>query len=171
MKYFIWSLAVLILLLLQVAILKPLHLLPANIVLVFLILTLLFDGFSTALIVAIVGGIMLDFLAGTNLGLMTLSLLLILALGQALFELFLSRSPSWLMTFGLIAVGSLIFGVCFLAVNSLFWLFYRGVAINFTGFWLSQLWQILFNLILAYPLFKYLSLTQWIYAQSLRNRK
>ncbi len=171
MRIFIFTVAIFLLLVLQAAVLAPLHFVPVNTVLVLLILALMFEDFNTALLVALSGGIMLDLLSGTSLGLITLSLVLLVSLGQVAFELFLARQPRWPLLGIAVLTGTAGWGICFLAVNWLFGWFGRGVFVGWTEFWRNQLWLIFFNLILIYPVLKYLSLINWVYAKSVRNRK
>ncbi|OGE87712.1 MAG: hypothetical protein A3J07_03295 [Candidatus Doudnabacteria bacterium RIFCSPLOWO2_02_FULL_49_13] len=170
MKIFIWILAVFSLLVLQNGVLAPLHLMPANLILVLMIMALLFDGIQTALIICLSGGIMLDFLAGANLGQVTLALLFTALISFTLFELFISREPNWMLVAVCVAGVTGLFAVGFALSNWLFGSLGIGLDLISKSFWTNQFpLSLIFNLIFAYPVAKYFSLTQFVYAKSIRH--
>lgn len=178
MKILIWVLAIFILLVLQAGVLVPLHLGAANLVLVLVVVVFLSGGWDTALMVSLIGGLMLDFLSGNAVGLITMSLLSVLIAAHLMFEAFLTSESGWLIRLTTIAVATWIFGLSLLGFNWLFNLFYLGVAINLKSFLFDQwILSLILNLALTYPVVKYLQLVKFIiskkiarpHEQSIRN--
>jgi hypothetical protein len=170
MRIFIWVLATFLLLTLQLGVLAPLHIAPVNLILIFLILALLSDRLQSATIIALSGGLMLDFLSSARDGMITLAFLSTLAIIYFLLEVFLNRQLNNLILGVSVAGGTWIFALCLFVSNWVFNWFDGGQLINFRHFATEQIfWSLLFNLILAYPVWKYLSLVELAIAKFTKN--
>jgi hypothetical protein len=172
MKILIWIAAIFILLVLQAGVLVPLHLGTANLILVLMVLVFLSEGWDTALMVGLIGGLMLDGLSGNATGMITMSLLLVLIVMHLMFEAFLTSESGWLITFVSVAGLTWIFGLLLLGFNWLFNLFHVGVALNLKSFLFNQfIVSLILNLVFTYPVAKYLQLVnKATHEQSIRNQ-
>ena len=158
MRILLWALAVFLLLVFQSAVLKPLGIAPVNLVLILLVLALLLDSPYTAGLIALSGGIILDFLSGTGDGLFTLSLLLVLSIMYFMFEAFLNRELNNWIVAASIAAATWIFAACLILSNWIFNWFNQGQVLNWPSFvWEYLVLSLIFNLALTYPVWKYLS--------------
>lgn len=170
MRILIWTVAVFFLLVLQSAVLAPFYLGLANVVLILLVLALLLDSPQTAITIALAGGIMMDFLSGAGDGLMTLSFLLVLSVMYFLFEAFLNRELNNWIVAASIAAATWIFALSWLFSNWIFNWFNQGTVIN----WQSFMWEylalsLILNIILTYPVWKYLSWVEFLIGQLTRK--
>lgn len=163
MRIAIWIVAVFILLALQVGILVPLSIAPVNLVLVLLVLALLLDSPQTAVVIASTGGVMMDLLSGAGDGLFTFSLLGVTGIMYFLFEVFLNRDLNNWIVAGSIAAATCLYALVLFGVNSVFGLFGHGAGFNFSNF-ITQyvVWSLLFNLLLTYPVWYYLSGVEFV---------
>ena len=159
MRYVIWISGIFLLLVLQIAVLVPLHLWPVNLILVFMAVALLLGGFQTALFICLAGGIMLDFVTGTTDGLITFSLLVLLITIYLLFETFFAHESNQLVLFATVAASTWLYGLFLLVFNELFNLLGQGWPLEWHNFLLNQfVWSLIFNLLLTYPVIKYFNL-------------
>ena len=161
MRVLIWTLAVFLLLALQSGVLLPLSIAPVNLILILLVLALLLDSPQTAATIAVAGGLMLDFLSGTGDGLITLSLLLTFSTMYFLFEAFLNRElNNWIVAVSIVGA-TWIFAFLMLLSNWIFNWFGQGSAVDWKSFaWEHLILSLVFNLLLTYPVWKYLSFVE-----------
>lgn len=158
MRIAILIVAVFILLALQAGVLVPLGIVSANLVLILLVLALLLDSPQTAVTIAASGGVMLDFLSGTGDGLFTLSMLGVMGVMYFLFEVFLNRDLNNWIVAGSIAAATWLFAFILFGANWLFNWFSQGAGVNVSSFVTHYLaWSLLFNLLLTYPIWYYLT--------------
>jgi hypothetical protein len=163
MRFAIWILAVFILLALQAGVLLPLHIAPANVILILLVLVLLLDSPQTALTIAGAGGVMLDFLSGTGDGLFTLSFLAVTGLMYFLFEVFLNRDLNNWIVAGSVAAATWLFALILFVGNWVFNWFGLGAGLDISSFaWQYVVLSLLFNLVLTYPIWYYLSAVELV---------
>lgn len=171
MRILIWIVAVFLLLVLQTALLAPFHLGLANLVLILLVLALLLDSPQTAVTIAVAGGIMLDFLSGSGDGLMTLSFLLVLSAMYFLFETFLNRELNNWIVAASIGAATWIFAVSWAISNWIFNWFGQGVRVDWQIFaWEYLGLSLVLNIILTYPVWKYLSLVEFLIGKLIRKK-
>ncbi len=166
MKNFIWVLIIFLLVVLEGALLKPLHLAPVNLVLLLVMASIMFSTLNQTLLLAVAGGIIVDFVSATPDGFFALIFLGTSLTVYFLFNQLLSRHPGRLVMFGSVVFASIVFNLWFLGLNSLFGIFHAARPLLLSDFLLRQVsLALVFNLLFAYPMFEGYS-----YVQSLRKR-
>ncbi len=165
MKNFLWVLIIFGLIVLQAALLRPLHMTTVNLSLLLIVASIMFATLNQTLLLAVAAGIMIDFVSAAPDGFFSLIFLGTALTAYFLFNQLLSRHPSRLVMFGSVVFASILFNLWFLAINSLFGVFNLSLPIIFNDFLMRQvLLALLFNLLFAYPIFQFYS-----YVQSVRN--
>lgn len=145
---------------------RPLHIAPVNLVLLLVMASIMFSTLNQTLLLAVAGGIIVDFVSAAPDGFFALVFLGTSLTVYFLFNQLLSRHPSRLVMFGSVVFASILFNLWFLGINSLFGIFHAALPLILSDFLLRQvLLALVFNLLFAYPMFQFYS-----YAQSLRNR-
>ena len=164
MKYLIWLLAIFLLLVFQVGVLLPLHLTPVNLILVFLVVTVVMSDFDSSLVIALIGGMMLDLISGTADGMISLSMFTIFLILYFILHALVNKEPSNLILFSSVAVTSIVYFFVFLAFNAIFLIFRLNQTLDYKYFLGSELiLTLFFNLLFTYPVFKYYSYVQsWV---------
>ena len=155
-KYLILGLAILLLFLIQSAVLSPLNILPINLPLILIVISLLFASFNFALGLTLTCGIISDFLSSAPDGLITISLLFVFFIMVLVINNVLTREPSLLILFSSVAAATIGYFIFFALFNQIFKIFHFVVLIDLRNYWLISLPKsILFNLLLTYPILIY----------------
>lgn len=171
MRIFAWAFAAFLLIVLQTGLLVPLGLWPVNLILVFVVLALLAGRLQGSMTAAIAGGLMLDFLSGSADGIFTFTFLLTWWFMHAVYEGFVKREVNrWTFVLSVLG-GTWVFGICLLLVNWVYSWFNQGQVISWSNYLLTYfVWGALFNLLLSYPIWKYISFVE-IAAEKLNKKK
>lgn len=143
MRYFFWALIIFALLLVQNAILQPLRL-PASLLLVLVIVSLLFAEFNFGLGLALACGIVLDFLSGSPDGIMSVVFVSVFLLMYFAVNFILSREPNLPILFSSVAVGTTVYFLLLLLAGRLLgrsWLFAKDFPLT-----------LFINLLATYPI-------------------
>lgn len=165
MKYVILVVALFILLVIQTGLLPQVGLDGiGNLILLFVIVTILFSEIHDWLPVAIIAGLALDLASSSIAGTATLAMIIT---GFAIFGLInkvMAREANQLILLICASLGTIIFSISFLLINKLLNVLGTGAAISFE-FVLGRklLFDLIFNLVLIIPIFYYYQLTQKIY--------
>src|SRR5690348_8747978 len=120
MKTFIWILIIFLAVLLQASLLGPLHIWPLNLVLLLIVSSIMFGTLNHTLLLAVDGGLMIDFVTAVPDGFFALIYLATALTAYFFFNQLLSRHPSRLVMLGSVLFASLIFNLWFLAINLAF---------------------------------------------------
>jgi cell shape-determining protein MreD len=161
MRNIIWFIALFLLLLVQGGILLPLRMAPVNLILIIVAMAVVLSDFNQGLVITLVGGLLLDFVSGSPDGLVSMSLLAVFLVMRFVESEILSREPNRFILAVSVAASTVLYFCVFLAVDRLFG-FFNLTPKPEVGFILSvQLpLTLMWNLIFAYPIFKFYSLTQ-----------
>jgi len=141
--------SILLLLLIQDSILQPFRIEPVNLVLLFLVFTVLFSEFDEGLLVALVGGLLLDFVSGVTDGVIALSMVLIFLIGHFILNSLIARESNRIILVSSVATASLLFWTA------------QSFVLNDWRL-LNLAWFTGFNLLFTYPVLKYYS---WIHSR------
>lgn len=156
MRNLLWFFAVLIMLFIQTGILFPLRLTPVNLILIMVCSAALISEFNTGLIIAMIGGLLMDFLSGSPDGLITASLLFVFLILYFVLNSLISREPNRFVLFSAVAVATVGFFAFFLGFNQVFSFFKISNSINLEYYFSVQLpIALVLNLVLTYPVFKF----------------
>ena len=161
MRNIIWFIALFILLLIQGGVLLPLHISPANLILIVVALSTILSDFRQGLIIALMGGLLMDFASGSPDGLITMSLLTVFLILHLILKEFLSREPNRFILIATVVSATLLYYIAFLAVDQLFGLIHLAEKTDVRYLLSVQLpLSIMWNLIFSYPIFQYYFWTQ-----------
>jgi hypothetical protein len=157
----IWFLALFILLLIQGGILLPMHIAPAHLILIVVALATILSEFKQGMIITLLGGLLLDFVSGSPDGLITMSVLTVFLMLHLVLREFLSREPNRFILAATIAGGTLIYYFGFIVLSKFFGILHLAEKSDVRYLLSVQLpLAMMWNLIFAYPIFKYYLLTQ-----------
>ncbi|MBX4191449.1 MAG: rod shape-determining protein MreD [Candidatus Doudnabacteria bacterium] len=157
----VWFMALSLLLLIQSGVLLPFHIAPAHLIMIVIALATILSEFRQGLIITLLGGLLLDFVSGSPDGVITMSLLIVFLVLHVVLREFLSREPNKYILAATIAGGTLIYYLAYIAINRLFMWIHLADKTDVRYLFSVQLpLAIMWNLIFAYPIFKFYILTQ-----------
>ena len=166
-RYFIWFLSLFLLLVVQAGVLVPLHLAPVNLILIMVVVAVILSDFDFGLILAILGGLLLDFVSGSSDGLATMSLLGAFLVLFFVVNTVLSREVSQIILFTSVIASTVSYFIFFLLFNQLFRIFGLSANLSVNYILTTELpLTLLFNIIFTYPVFQY-----YLWLQKLTHSK
>jgi len=166
MRNVIRFIALFLLLLIQGGILLPLHIGPISLILVIVAIAVILSDFNQGLVITLIGGLLLDFVSGSPDGLVSIALLAVFLIMHVVLNEILSREPNSYILAASVAASTVLYFIVFLVVDRLFG-FLSLTQRPDIGYMLSvQLpLSLMWNLIFAYPIYKFYSLTQNLASQ------
>ena len=160
MRYLTLLVAIFFLLVLQAGVLAEFGLSNlGNLVLLFVVISIMSGDLKEGLFVALLAGIMLDFISGTVDGTLILVLITIFGFTRVFITKFIPKESSPIVLLSSIALNTVLFALSFLIINKFFTL----IKIDSAADWkfvlgMKLVWDLLINLIFAYPIFWFYNL-------------
>ncbi len=163
MRYLISASALFLLLVIQNAVFGSFHLASGNLLLLFLVVTILSSDLGLSLFVAVCGGLFLDFASGTVDGTMLLCMLAVSGFTYVFIHRFVPKEHSGLILTALVVLNTIVFTAVFIATNRVFAAMNLDSAVDWKYFLGSKLLKDLaVNLIFFYPIY-------WLYSVLVRK--
>jgi hypothetical protein len=151
-KYTFGFFSIFFLLLFQGGVLSKLGISSVNLILIFLVLVVILDDFRFALVLALFGGIMLDFVSPLPDGLMLTSFLVTIMLINFIVNRVLAREPNYLIFLGSVFGGTIIFLATLIVFNKILVSFQIQSTLDYNNLIFYQSWVgLAWNLIFTYP--------------------
>ncbi len=156
MRNIIWFLALIVLLLFQAGVLLPLRIAPINLILVVVAMATLLSEFSQGLVIAFMGGVLLDFVSGTPDGVMSMSIIIVFVVMHLILNQLLSKEPNKFILAASVAGSTIVYFLAHIILSKFFELFSFAPELDLdylltVSFPLSLMWNLLF----AYFIFRY----------------
>ena len=144
-----------LLLIIQEGVLNRLNISPVNLILIFLIIVGILNSLRFALALGLVGGLMLDFTSPFPDGLIIVCCLIVILLLDFVINKILAREPSYLIYFGSVLGGTIVFFVSLVIVNKIFIIFKINSLLNYDYILFHASWiGLILNLIFTYPVLR-----------------
>jgi hypothetical protein len=166
MKYFLYIVGILVLLVFQAGVLVPIGIRDAgNLVLVFTILAVIHEEFTFSLIAALITGLVLDFVSGTIDGTMIICTLAVLGFTNLLIYRFIPKEQTWLILLIIISANTILFSLVLVAFGNIFAKLNLNSALDISYLLVSKLaMDLLINLVFTYPIY-------WFYRFILKTER